>query len=334
MPELARLARELPSHRVELLELLGSLADRTDWPDGAEPTRRAVTAELASLLPCAHDPDPDTRQALLSPVVACGHRDALPLLRARLTQEPVPVVRGHLVTTLALLDPDNEGDWRRALLTDPEPRVRIAAAEDLLRTAELPLPHDLVDQCASAYTADPHEREAGSWPSPHTPFTERLLEDPEAAVRALTGGVPLAFEIVGRWRDREADVLPWVPRELAAWELRDLARLVGELPPELHARVRVRDLVRPYLTRDPLMRAAAVSALARARAPEAVEEAVRLIQGDPGAAPGRTRRGRRGPAPGLCRPGRRTDPAGHRGRDLPTAESCSQPRPDRAESLP
>ncbi|MBC2902542.1 HEAT repeat domain-containing protein [Streptomyces cupreus] len=282
VPELARLARQLPGHRAELLELLGDLADRTDWSDGAEPTRRTVTAELPSLLPYAHDADPGTRHAVLSAVVACRHQDALPLLRARLTQEPDPVVRGHVVTALALLEP-GEGDWRHALLTDPEPRVRLAAAEDLLRTAELPLPHDLVDIGARAYAADPHERQRGYWPSPYEPFTERLLEDPEAAVRALAGGVPLAFEIVGRWRDREADVLPWALGELESWELRELAQLACVLPAEQHARVR--DHVRPYLAGDPHTRAAAVDALARAHAPEAIEEAVRLIHENSGPPP-------------------------------------------------
>ncbi|WP_328870855.1 HEAT repeat domain-containing protein [Streptomyces sp. NBC_00287] len=282
VPELARLARELPGHRAELLKLLGDLADRTDLPDGAGPARRAVTTELPSLLPYAHDTDPDTRHALLSAVVACRHQDALPLLRARLAQEPDPVVRGHVVTALALLEPD-AGDWRHALLTDPEPRVRLAAAEDLLRTAELPLPGDLVDIGARAYAADPHERHHG-WPVPYTPFTARLLEDPEAAVRALPHGVPLVFDIVGRWRDREADVLPWALGELDEWGLQELAQMACVLPPELHARVR--DHVRPYLTGDPQVRAAGVNALARAHAPEAIGEAVRLVHESAGPPPG------------------------------------------------
>ncbi|MGV9456172.1 hypothetical protein [Streptomyces sp. NPDC003635] len=286
VPELARLALEGPGHRAELLWLLGGIADGDGRAELRAAARRAVAVALPPLSHLAHDTDARVREAVLLLIAACGQEYALPLLpllRARLAEEPDPEVRGKVVTALALLDA-GDGEWRHALLTDPEPRLRIAAAEDLLRTAELPLPGDLVDVGAGAYAEDPHERYGGYWPVPYTPFTDRLLDDPDAAVRALRQGVPLAFGIVGRWRDREADVLPWLPPELDAWELQDLAQLVRELPPELHARVR--DLARTHLTGDPLMRAAAVTALAHARAPEAVEEAVRLIEEDSGAAPG------------------------------------------------
>lgn len=286
VPELARLALEGPGHRTDLLWLLGGIADGDGRAELRAAAQRAVAVALPPLSHLAHDTDARVRDAVLLLIAACGQEYALPLLpllRARLAEEPDPEVRGKVVTALALLDA-GDGGWRHALLTDPEPRVRIAAAEDLLRTAELPLPGDLVDVGARAYVEDPHERYGGYWPIPYAPFTDRLLDDPDAAVRALRQGVPLAFEIVGRWRDREADVLPWLPPELDSWELQDLAQLVRELPPKLHARVR--DLARPYLTGDPLMRAAAVTALAHARAPEAVEEAVRLIEEDSGAAPG------------------------------------------------
>ncbi|MEU5250383.1 hypothetical protein [Streptomyces longwoodensis] len=288
VPELARLAREVPAHRADLLRLLGDLADRPDWPDARRPARDAVAAELPGLLPSAHDPDAAVRDAVLPLVVACGRTDAVPLLRARLAAEPEPAVRGHLVTALALLDP-GDGAWRHPLLADPAPEVRLAAAEDLLRTTGPPFPDDLVDVCARAYGEIPYELdEAPQWPGRHERLGDRLLADPGAALRAAAAGVPLAFEVTEHWRDREADALPWALRELEAedppWQLLRLARLCRALPPGLHAPVR--DRVRPLLARDVPVRTEAVTVLAVAGAPESVEEAVRLVEGAPGPPPG------------------------------------------------
>ncbi|MFE9672931.1 HEAT repeat domain-containing protein [Streptomyces sp. NPDC006259] len=283
VPRLARLVLGGPGHRVDLLRLLAGLARRSDWPDAAQPARRAVADALPPLLPLAHDADTDVRDATVLLIGASGRRDTLPLLWTRLERETDPLVRAHLVTALGLLEP-GDGAWRHGLLTDPEPRVALAAAEDLLRTAGVPLPAPLVDRCARAFTADPHEPDGTLWPAPHTVFTERLLDDAEAALRALAGGVPIAYEITGRWRDREADVLPWALAETGAhenWGLDQLAQLTCALPVALHARVR--DHVLPQLASgDPRIRAAAVAVLARARAPRAVEEAVRLVEELPG----------------------------------------------------
>ncbi|MFI5792039.1 HEAT repeat domain-containing protein [Streptomyces sp. NPDC051677] len=285
VPRLARLAVELPGHRTGLLELLGDLARSAEWHDGREPVRQTVAEALPPLLPFAHDADTDVRSAMVLLIAGCGREHApplLPLLRTRLAEESDPLVRGRVVTALAVLEDGDDGRLNE-LLTDPEPRVVLAAAENLLRTAELPLPGALVDHCARAYAADPHEPERVLWPEPHKLFTDRLLEDPEAALRALAGGVPLALEIADHWRDREADVLPWALRDMEgeAWELYQLAQLTCALPPDLHARVRAHVL--PYLAADdPAVRAAAITALAPAQEPTAVEEAVRLVEEAPG----------------------------------------------------
>ncbi|MET9500327.1 hypothetical protein ABZY42_01065 [Streptomyces sp. NPDC006622] len=55
VPRLARLVLEGPGHRVDLLRLLAGLARRSDWPDAAQPARRAVADALPPLLPLAHD---------------------------------------------------------------------------------------------------------------------------------------------------------------------------------------------------------------------------------------------------------------------------------------
>ncbi|WP_425245192.1 HEAT repeat domain-containing protein [Streptomyces sp. NEAU-NA10] len=286
VPRLARLALEGPGHREDLLRLLGSIATRPEWPDAREPAQQAVADELPPLLSFAHDADTGVRDAMVTLIAACGREDDLPLLRTRLDRETDPLVRAHVVTALGLLDP-GDGAWRHALLDDPEPRVALAAAEDLLRTAELPLPEPLVDHCARAYTADPHEPDPAVWPHSHTSYTDRLLADPEAALRATASGVPLAFDITAHWRDREADVLPWALRETREgeygmdFELNRLAQLTCALPPELHAPVR--DHALPHLASDlPEVQAAAITALARAKVPRAVEEAVRLVEEVPG----------------------------------------------------
>ncbi|MEU0114057.1 HEAT repeat domain-containing protein [Streptomyces bobili] len=172
VPELTRLALEGPGHRVDLVRLLAGLAQRTDWPDERDPAKCAVAEALPPLLPFADDADTDVRDAMVLLMGAAGRPDTLPLLWTRLERETDPLVRAHLVTALALLEP-GDGAWRHSLLTHPEPRIALAAAEDLLRTAELPLPAPLVDHCARAFTADPHEPDIALWPLPHRVFTEK-----------------------------------------------------------------------------------------------------------------------------------------------------------------
>ncbi|WP_314224030.1 HEAT repeat domain-containing protein [Streptomyces zaehneri] len=291
VPHLIRLALHGAGPRAELLGLLANLANWAGHRDERQRARRAVAEAMPSLIPFAHDADPAVRESMVLLIAACGRESGpatAPLLRDRLAEESDPRVRARVVTALGLLDP-GDGAWRHPLLADPEPRVALAAAEDLLRTTEPPLPHPLVDACARAYSAaaeQPEEPETSLWPAHHQPFTERLLEDPDAALRALGQGMPLAFGITERWRDREADVLPWALRETEgeAWQLYRLAQLACALPPELHARVRER--VVPYLAGgSPAVRAGAVTALARARVPVAVavEEALRLLGEAPGA---------------------------------------------------
>ncbi|MEU0676899.1 hypothetical protein ABZ330_29145 [Streptomyces sp. NPDC006172] len=290
VPELVRLAVDGPGHRAGLLGLLTSLANFSGPDDEQERVKRLLIEALPALLPLTRDTDPDIRGAAVPLITTCFHeagRPAPAALRERLAEESDPVVRGRIVTALGLLE-DGDGDWRHALLDDPEPRVALAAAEDLLRTAHIPLPTELVDRGARAWTADPQEPEGYLWPPPHRTFADRLLEDPEAALRAAAGGVSLAFAITSVWRDREADVLPWALRETegeeGAWRLYRLAQLTCALPPELHGDVRERVL--PYLAHDdPATRAAAIVALVRTGVPSAavVEETVRLLAEAPGA---------------------------------------------------
>ncbi|MFJ8105504.1 hypothetical protein [Streptomyces sp. NPDC096132] len=285
-PQLARLALTGPGHRAELLDLLGDLARWAGPSDERERCRRALVAAMPSLLPLADDADPAVREEIALLIAACGPEDGgslTPVLRDRLAVETEPGVRARIVTALGLLE-TGDGAWRHGLLTDPEPRVVLAAAEDLLRTAEPPLPDVLVDAGARAYATEPQEPEGFRWPSAYVPFTDRLLAYPEAALRALAGGVPLAFAIAERWRDRETDVFPWVLGEASGEfpELSRLAQLTCSLPPELHPHVR--DHVLPHLAADsPETRAAAVTVLARARVSTAVEEAVRLVEEAAGA---------------------------------------------------
>lgn len=225
VPFVARLALDGPGDRVRLLWLLHGAAEGTG-PEYRQ-VRRAVAVALPALLGLAADEDPAVRQAMVW-TIAAGEDASLPLLpllRARLEEERDPGVRADLVTALGLLDPSpRTSDARaRALLSAPEPPVRRAAATDLLRTAPLPLPPDLVEAALDAHEAAPADETYHPWPDAYRPLMERLMDDPDAALRAVARGLPLAWELTEVWRDRESDVLPWLAA--AAVDAEDLCRV-------------------------------------------------------------------------------------------------------------
>ncbi|MET8507828.1 hypothetical protein ABZV60_24710 [Streptomyces sp. NPDC004787] len=225
VPFLARLARAPETgtrDRLRCLWWLLAAADGSGTEQGD--VRRAVATALPGLLVLAAHEDPDVRRALVWLITACGEASLplLPLLRARLAEERDADARADLVTALGLLDvPPADGPSaaearNRALLAGaPEPAVRRAAATELLRTAPLPLPGPLVEAALDAYEAAPGEDEPHPWPAAYRPVTDRLLDDPEAALRAVARGLPLAWELTTTWRDRERDVLPYLAAEAA-----------------------------------------------------------------------------------------------------------------------
>ncbi|XIE80919.1 HEAT repeat domain-containing protein [Streptomyces sp. SBR177] len=150
VPFLARLAQAPGTDtrdRLRCLWWLLAAADGSGREHGE--VRRAVAMALPGLLGLAADEDRDVRRALVWLITACGEASLplLPLLRARLAEEPDADVRADLVTALGLLDvPPADGPSAAearnlALLAGaPEPAVRRAAATELLRTAPLPCP--------------------------------------------------------------------------------------------------------------------------------------------------------------------------------------------------
>ncbi|MET9555972.1 HEAT repeat domain-containing protein [Streptomyces sp. NPDC006645] len=276
VPFLARLALDGPGDRLRLTWLLHGAAEGS----GREyrQARRAVAEALPALLGLAADEDPAVRQAMVWTVAACEEASLplLPLLRARLEEEPDAEVRADLVTALGLLDvsPGTSGARARALLSAPEPPVRRAAATDLLRTAPLPLPPDLVDAALDAHEAAPADETYHPWPDSYRPLMERLMDDPDAALRAVARGLPLAWELTEVWRDRESDVLP--PLAAAAVDAEGLCRVArvgaalagGEPAPWLA----------PHLVSDdPAVRVAATLVAVRLRVPGAIGLALRLM---------------------------------------------------------
>ncbi|MEV6107402.1 hypothetical protein AB0M28_22240 [Streptomyces sp. NPDC051940] len=276
VPFLARLAGDGPGHRLALLWLLHGAADGCG-PAHRE-ARRAVAVALPALLGLAADPDPAVRQAMVWIVAACEESSLplLPLLRARWEAEDDAGVRADLVTALGLLDvsPQVRTARGRALLADPEPAVRRAAAADLLRTAPLPLPAGLVDVALDAHRAAPVDETGHPWPSAHRPLLERLMDDPEAALRAVERGLPLAAELTETWRDRERDVLPWLaaaasdPEDLCLVARVGAALEGGEPAPWLEDHLR---------SADPSVRVAATLAAVRLRVPDALGLVMRLL---------------------------------------------------------
>ncbi|MFI6949649.1 hypothetical protein [Streptomyces sp. NPDC050422] len=284
MQFVALLALDGPGDRLPLLWLLHGAAD------GAGPerqqARRAVATALPALLGLAADQDAGVRRAMVWIVAACEEASLplLPLLRARLEKEEDGEVRADLVTALGLLDvaPDVSRARNQRLLSAPEPAVRRAAATDLLRTASLPLPLTLVESALDAREAAPGDGDIfHPWPASHVPLRQRLMDDPEAALRAVERGLPMALELTETWRDRERDVLPWLAA--AATNSEDLCQVAragaampgGEAAPWLDSHLR---------SDAPEIRVAATLAAVRLRVPGALGLVVRLMDELPEAA--------------------------------------------------
>lgn len=277
VPFVARLALEGPGDRLRLLWLLHAAAEGTgrEYQD----VRRAVAVALPELLGLAADEDPSVRRTMVWIVAAGGERSLplLPLLRARLEEEDDAGVRGDLVTALGLLDVSRATSTarNRALLSAPEPQVRRAAVTDLLRTAPLPLPAALVESALDAHEASPADDDTyHPWPEPYRPLMDRVMDDPEAALRAVERGVPLAWELTEVWRDRERDVLPWLAASAeTVEELCQVARVGaalegGERAPWLEPHLR---------SEDPAVRVAATHTAVRLRVPGAIGLVRRLM---------------------------------------------------------
>ncbi|MFD7439872.1 hypothetical protein [Streptomyces sp. NPDC059909] len=278
VPRLGRLALHGPGHRQQLLWLLGGIADGSGTRADTEAARRAIAEVLPSLLGLVTDEDPGVRQAMVWLIASCGEGalPLMPLLRARLESERNADVRADVVTALGLLDVSEAARTKRgrALLSGPGPEVRLAAATDLLRTAEVPFPAQLVECALEAYEARPTALHRGPWPEHYRPLDERLLDDPDAALRAVARGVPLAQRIIDTWRDRERDVLPWLVKDAEhAYQLYAIARAGAALEGGDPAPWLIPFLESP----DRGLRAAAAVAAVRLRVPDAIGRVLALM---------------------------------------------------------
>ncbi|MFK0256500.1 hypothetical protein [Streptomyces sp. NPDC090445] len=282
VPFLARLALDGPGDRLRLLWLLHGAADGAgpEWRQ----VRRAVAAALPPLLALADDEDRSVRRTMVWIIAACEEASLplMPLLRARLAEEDDAEVRADLVTALGLLDvsPEAREARNRALLSEAEPLVRGAALTDLLRTAPLPLPAAWVDAALDVCGPVSDHHGDHPWPAGYRPLGQRLMDDPEAALRAVRRGAPLAWELTQTWRDRERDALPWLAASAVDAAVdgdveglyrvaRTGAALEGGAPaPWLEPALR---------SDDPAVRVAAVHAAVRLRVPGAVGLVLRLM---------------------------------------------------------
>ncbi|MFD9540099.1 hypothetical protein [Streptomyces sp. NPDC060022] len=279
VPFIARLALDGPGDRLALLWLLHGAATGTG-PEYRQ-VRRAVAVALPALLGLAADEEPNVRRTMVWIVTACEEASLplIPLLRARLVAEDDSEVRADLVTALGLLDvsPDLRSARNHALLSAPEPVVRRAAATDLLRTAKLPLTAALVESALDAYGAEPESADdmAHLWPDSYRSLTDRLMDDPDAALRAVERGLPLAWDLTETWRDRERDVLPWLAA--AAVDAEDLCR-VARVGAALEGGVPAPWLGPHLRSEDPAVRVAATHTAVRLRVPGAIELVLRLME--------------------------------------------------------
>ncbi|WP_351230564.1 hypothetical protein [Streptomyces sp. NPDC002133] len=289
VPRLGRLAVHGPGHRKEVLWLLVAIAGGNGRRVDTEAVRRAIAEVLPSLLGLVTDEDPGVRQSMVWLIASCGEGalPLMPLLRARLATERSADVRADVVTALGLLDVSEptRTERGRALLSAPEPEVRLAAATDLLRTADVPFPAHVVECALEAYDAQRHVTlHRGPWPERYRPLDQRLLDDPDAALSAVARGMPLAQSITDTWRDRERDVLPWLVKEAEhAHQLYAIARAGAALEDGDPAPWLVPFLEAP----DAGVRVAAVVAAVRFRVPDAIGRVLSLLDElpeDPGTA--------------------------------------------------
>ncbi|WP_019889081.1 hypothetical protein [Streptomyces purpureus] len=282
LPELARLALHGPGHRTGLLWLIGGCAGGAASREERAAMDHAVAETLPTLLPLATDEDPGVRQAMVWLIASAGLAalPLMPLLRARFDIEQDADVRADLATALGLLDLDDRARTVRdeALLDDPEPRVRLAAATDLLRTAALPLPADLVGAALDAYAEHPVQQYGEVWPAPYRTLGDRLLDDPDAALRGIDRGLPLAMDVDATWRDRERELLPHFTAGIEhPYQLQTVARLAAQLPGGADAPY-LDPFLDPRRAADhPDLRVAAVLAAVRLRTPGALGHVLRLL---------------------------------------------------------
>ncbi|UGQ15037.1 hypothetical protein LO772_16605 [Yinghuangia sp. ASG 101] len=300
VPFVADLAERGPGHRGDMLDLLARVvqgsSDCGGDADAVEAGRRAVFELMPRLLGLIDDTDATVRRGLLRLVAACGPDGptALPSLKERLAVETDAEVRADLVTVLSMIDPsaDDRDERNRYLMADAMPAVRLAAVSEILRQTLPPYPTSLVAEAVDAYVA--------AHPQPEEPrfedrksFEDLLVDDPDAALSATARAAgagsewSLAWEVDTRWRDREVDVLPWYfdalehPRD-NLWRSNELYRIAraATAVPQLDTSSTER-LSHFVASPDAEIRCAAVTALARARRPEAAAEVVRLIESEP-----------------------------------------------------
>lgn len=99
-------------------------------------TLEAVKPEaLIPALPILLDhPIPEVRQEVLQRIERLGLTGALPAIRQRVDEEPLPAVRGFAVRTLAVLGQAEAFDEMAAFLEDPDPHLRQGALVGLLKS--------------------------------------------------------------------------------------------------------------------------------------------------------------------------------------------------------
>jgi HEAT repeat protein len=161
----------------------------------------AILAAVPGLL--SH-PLPQVRMDILARTERLGLTSALPMLRERFEIEPLPVVKGHLVRSLAVLGGSENIDRALAYLEDPEIEVRRGALIGLLRNGSL----EAILSAGSVLT--------------------KAIESDQASTRRFAAGVLGEGGIAAFYRPVERliqDPDPWVQKSalVAAGRLRHAA---------------------------------------------------------------------------------------------------------------
>jgi hypothetical protein len=253
VPFLACAALHTGDYRAEYVDWMVSLCRPVPpadgrWDDDRLRVHGAIAEQLPRLIEFVHDPDVRVRRAMMLFLVCCPAADVAAAIDLQAASDESPLVRADQLIALAFLQPHWPGlqEHLAAALSDPAPVVRYEAARILVGVAGTSAPERtigvLADSIAEIGVPLAQFSQMNALIGPPEPAREGeigavfarlgepgncLVQFPDLAFQAADRivaaqtehsgfGVELAGQVVGVWRDREAQEAQVVAARLAA----------------------------------------------------------------------------------------------------------------------